>query len=455
MAFIQSDKLLDDEQQQGQAPNQGGSLLSGGSSNDVGAGVSTAGVGSGGTGGWTNIQAYLNANKGDTGSSQLLNNTVGNQFNTEKQKMGDESKSFLDSAQKQVNDSKISNDQANDYINQAAKQYSYQQPGGGAATKDKGDQAEPTDLLSYQKVTAPYGGGFQWTPQTPGVGELDYDSVVSRMKGALNNAYSGPSSYNYEFGADTQKYGQDLKDNGGFDQLMSGLYSRAAGSPLTGGMYQLQKQLDVNNSNLIDARQKLLAQYAGLEGDRDKTVQDTTAALGSLADQYRSNQTALRDYLGRKANDFQTSQDQAEADARAAFQNTFKNDHSIRGNTWWGVVPDGGAMQDAGIWGGNLTWSQLQNEQDIANDPSRTGSWFYNGPGQHALHDDWQLANDPAARAARDRLDANASFLNRFYNNEDQKYANTADEQKRSWNAIQDFLDSTAARKQQGFKVRG
>jgi hypothetical protein len=46
-------------------------------------------------------------------------------------------------------------------------------------------------------------------------------------------------------------------------------------------------------------------------------------------------------------------------------------------------------------------------------------------------------------------------MLDNFYGQQDQQYANTADQEERFYNTIQDFLNSDAERKKQGFNVRG
>jgi hypothetical protein len=400
MAYIQpDDKLLDQQNAQGaQTPG----LVGDSAGQDVGNGVSTAGVGAGGMGNWTNIQAYLGANKGDTGSAQALDKTVNSQFDTEKKTMADQSQNFLSGAQKQVDDSKVSNEQADNLIKSAADSYSWQ-----------GEQ--PTA----------------------------YKDSVGKVQGALNKEYSGPLSYDYGFTAPTQQYGQDLKDNGGFDNLMSSIYSKAAGSPLTSGQYALQKQLDVNNEGLSNTREKLLGQYAGLEGERDNTVQNTTKSLSGLAEQYRNNQSALRDYLGRTQNDYDTKIAQAEADARAAYNNDYTQGKSGMSSIGTGVFGDKSAdwRSSQNILGDNLTWDQLQREYN------------YKDPGSGAYDSGMGLwvGGDPAGNGWEQRNGA----LNNFYTSEDQKYANTGDQEERTYNAILDFLGQTGNKKQQGFKVRG
>ncbi len=451
MAYIddQQDQLdPNNPQGQGQAPQVGGgSQVAGGSQ-----GASSAGVGPGGTGGWTNIQAYLDANKGDTGSSQLLNKAVGDQFGQERSTMQGDASKYLSDAQSTADQNKITNDQANGYIDQAAKQYQY----AGSDPKGGFDYAPAPAVggefggKSMQKATP----GKATTPQEEGAPtqdqpQQDYQGIVNKFQSALNDPYAGPREYNYGFGDKTQQYAGDLKDNGGFDQLMSGIYSKAAGSPLTSGQYDLQKQFDVNNQSLGDTRNSLNDQYAQLTADRDKTVGDTTSGLSNIEQGYRQNQNDLKDYLTGQGNDYATKQSQAEAAAKDAYNTDYTTGQTGDKSIAWdsihgradGSVGDALAapFRNANIWGDNLTYKQLQDENNNVgiNNYSHPLSYF-----------DYTGTMQPEMNARKDQLGT-------FYNNEDQKYAGTGDTEKRSFNAIQDFLNSTAARKDAGFHVRG
>lgn len=392
------DKLLDNQDQQLQGQSNGSQNVSSGSSNDVGNGaVSTAGVGAGGTGGWTNIQSYLNANQGDTGSAQALNKTVGDQFNKEKDAYTQDSSKFLNDANKQVADQKIDNNQADQLIKSNSTDYSY-------------------------------GGGDQSTA---------YKGNVQKVQGALNNAYSGPTSYSYGFTAPTQNYGSAVKDGGGFDTLMNQLYSNAAGKNLSNGQYQLQKQLDVNNSALTDARSNLANQYDQLGANRDKAVADTTAGLGQAEQTYRTNQNALRDYLTGQSNNYETSEGQAEANAKKSYNDAMRADFHGNGSidTLTNRIRNAGNYGGAGggwYWGGdNYNGAFGQGQHDYVNSPLASGGIDLNPSGQLG------------------------SELSNWQYNQLQANQNVGDPEKRSFNAIQDFLNSDAARKQAGFNVRG
>lgn len=419
MAIIQDDdKLQVDPNAPAEAPGAGpgGGAISGQGSSEVGAGGAqgnSAGVGAGGTGGWTNIQAYIDANKGDTGSAQALNKTVGDQFNQEKNAYTQDSQNFLGDATKQVNDSKIDNSTA--------------------------------DALTKHATNS-----YQWGSPTQ---SLDYHGDVSKVQGALNNKYSGPTSYNYALGSKTQEYGNDLNDNGGFGQLMNHIYGEKAPG-LNQGQAELQKQLDLNNTGLDDARKGLQGQYTDLGAGRDKAVADTTTGLNGLATQYGANQNALKDYLGKQASAYNTKEAQDEADARDAYQGAYTGGHSGLNNVFYGTANGGdfaNTLADKGVWGddgSNLTWQQLQNEQTIGAPGNRDMDYGNLAQGGNPVkYDDGRMANRSGL------FDQNGLSLQNFYNDQEKTYQDTGDEDKRSFNAIQDFLNSGDARKEKGFDV--
>lgn len=414
MAYIngtKEDDLLNQNGDQAQAPELSQQTqLVGGDSQAVGNNTAQQGTGGAASNkGWTNIQAYLGANQGDQGSAQALNKQVGDQFGQEKQNYTQQSAGVRANAQKQVDENKISNDDADKIIKQSADEYSW-----------NGQQSSP------------------------------YTENVQKVQGALNNQYSGPTSYNYAFNPTTQNYGNQLKDNTGFDALMNNVYSNAAGRNLSSGQYNLQKQLDVNNQNLVDTRANLSNQYDQLGSGREKSVQDTTAALGQAEQDYRTNQNALRDYLYGQLNAYDTKSTQAEIDARAAYNKDYTTGQSnirnyadtLSDNLRGGMVIHS-TYGDNGIAGQN--WQDVQNILNNPNTYERLDNAVVGGRGVNAN----TAAND---RAWRDSAQA---ALNNYYQGIDAQYANTGDAEKRSYNAIEDYLGLTDPRKQQGFSVRG
>jgi hypothetical protein len=413
MAYINNtkeDELLNPNQDQQPPELSQQSALVGGDSQAVG--NNTAGTGTGGAAGnkgWTNIQAYLGANQGDSGSAQALNKQVSDQFSQEKQNYTSKAQDATNQAQQQVNANKVSNEDADKAIKSSADQYSFD-----------GNQSS------------------------------EYSSGVQKMQNALNSQYQGPTNYNYAFDTTTQNYGNQLKDNTAFDELMTNVWSNAAGKQLSSGQANLQKQLDVNNQNLVDTRQNLSNQYDQLVSDRDKTVQDTTSALGQAEQDYRTNQNALRDYLSGQLNTYDTKGNQAEIDARAAYNKDYTTGQSnvrnyadaLSDNLRGGLIVHS-TYGDNGNAGQN--WQDVQNILNNPNTYERLDNAVVGGRGVNAN----TAAND---RAWRDNA---LTALNNYYQGVDQQYANTGDAEKRSYNAIADYLGLTDPRKQQGFSVRG
>lgn len=406
MAFFDDPNKQQDPTQGQTAQTGGGSApsIGGSTASDIG-GVSTAGVGAGGTGGWTNIQAYLNANQGDTGSANALKNTVGSQFNDEQGKMQSDSTKAVSDAQGQFDKNKISTDQAGQMVNDNAALYDY----GGTQSK------------AYQDNT-------------------------SKMQSALNDKYSGPTSYAYGFSAPTQNYGDNLGNDQGFKGVMNYVYGKAAGQPLNSGEAELQGQLDVNNGNLSKARNDLSTQYQGLQNQRDQTVAGTTAKLNDIGTQYQDNQNNLKGYLNQQLGSYDSKVGQEQQAARDAYNGEY-NSASGRQNALYGMPVDIGGATANNLYNANATWSGLQHEGDIKNNPGSAWSQPLNG----------QYMGQGAGYAALEaqRANANQGALQNWYGAEDQKYANTADPEKRDYNAISDFLGQTGNKKDSGFKVRG
>lgn len=410
MAFVLDP---DDDEQNNQGQTQAAAPQIGGQSAQVGGAPAATGVGKGGVGGFTNLQNYLSANAGDSGGTAALNETVNSEFGKEKENITGNANKYVQDAQKQVTDSSINNEQADDLINKSA--------------------------LTYD-----YGGKHQ----------DGYSQNVDKVRGALTNQYSGPRDYSYGLGAKTQEYGTALTNDQSFNGLMGNIYSQKAGQPLSSGQKNLQSQLDVHNTSLNDARKKLLGDYTGLESLRDDTVKNTTEKLGGLEQQYRMNQNNLRDYLGLQSNTYDTKAAQAEIDARKSYNDTYTKEGSGRVNAYQPAMPSGGGtenMRDRGVWGAdgtNLTWEQLQREQGLG------------APGSQDYYYQWMTrpgfinSPNPQERDIASRFQGSGGALNQFYGAQDEKYANTADTEKRSYNAIQDFLNSEAARKEAGFQVR-
>lgn len=258
MAYLDEDeKLLGQGNQSTGTAASSQSPLVGSSGSDVGTGVSTAGVGAGGQGGWTNIQAYLNANKDNQNATpNALNSQYGSVFDEEESKLNADSSSVKTQAQSEAQKLTGKQDQLESYVNRAAR---------------TGDDNERT-------------------------------GIVDEVKGYLNNQYSGPQSYAYGLGAKTQDYGTQI--TGDRTALLNNVYKNAAGGQITQGQLALQNQLDVNNTGVDDARAALAARYSGLQNLANKTTEDTNKAITDAKSAYGTSQTGLKDELNRMADTY-------------------------------------------------------------------------------------------------------------------------------------------------------
>lgn len=467
MAFIQGqdeDELLNGQQPLvGQGSAQVGQAQGSGLGGPAGAG--------GQSGGWTNLQAYLTANQGDTGSAGALQKTVGDQFSKERSDMTGNAQKSLSDAQQYAADNSLSQGKVDDLTKRATELYSWggeqqQQPAGG---KDQALGGGGQTTGTQEKVTDDGSPG----PVAGNSGNVDssksYDELVGQIKSGLTNQYTGARDYSYGFGNQTQEMGSQLKDNGGFDQLMNHIYSNAAGRPMSSGQYALQKQLDVNNEGLSSARQSLGQQYDQLGKDRDKTVTDTTKSLGDIEKNYYNNQNAMRDYIGGKANQYDTNLAQAEADARKSYQDEFAggisnaqtleqflsgslidpNDsyNRTRDNIGNYVNP-----RDNGVAGQN--WQDLQQMLDgssYIDDAALRGLLTSGGTGGPTTFDQGQY--DRVRAGEQQYKNMIQQQLAQFYADQEAKYSNLGQEQRGAYNVLQDFL-GLDNKKQRTFNVR-
>ena len=402
-----NDKLKQDQtQQQGgqqQASEVGSGALVGGASNIVSGGSGGQASAPGAQGAWTNIQAYLKANEGNTGSANYFDNKVNQTFDKEKETAQKQADDIKNQAKDTLEKTSIGQDKASQILNQASQNYSY-----------SGKQADP-----YQQQTG-------------------------QLKTALTSEFSGPREFNYGLSNEAQRFGQ-VGDQGAFKNIMEGLYNEAAGGQMNRGQLALQRQLDVSNQNLNQARDNAVNKFGTLNQDINSLAQNTTQDLQGIEGQFRGNQEALKNFLSNQANTELQNKAKAEADARAAFDkaygaksgqatasydeylkmlNSTMNNPQNLVDTWSGQ----------GAWGGdNATWKNLSKEMDVVN----------------SLNDfqkDYHLKSDD--------LKSNQDALKNFYSQQDSKYANTADSNKRTYNTIMDILNEQN-RLDKGFKVRG
>lgn len=239
MAYLENNLEEDDQLGQQGVQGQSQAPLVGSGTSNVG-GVSQAGVGSGGTGGWTNIQAYLSANPSSPGSANAVREKIGGAFDQEQSKLSTEAQSAKSQADAQTQ------------------------------TKPDLDQA--------------ISGG----------------SAAEQMKAFLNSQYSGPTQFNYALGGDTQNYGESLGSREGWQGLLNNVYDKTAGGKMTSGQRSLQQQLDVNNPYLASAQTDLSGKYGQLKNLADETVRDTQDYVGGASGRLRDSQQGAKSAIQSK-----------------------------------------------------------------------------------------------------------------------------------------------------------
>ena len=156
----------------------------------------------------------------------------------------------------------------------------------------------------------------------PSFGE--YDDVLSKLKSAATNSFSGPKNFSYSLGQNAQNYNSNLKDDNAFGNYLQNTYRERSSTPLTSGQLSLQKQLDTTNDNLAQARENLLKQYSGLEGYKNNAVADTNNYLQNKESTYRANQNLLRDNFQNEQEAYNSENQKQIEDAMKVYGETEK-----------------------------------------------------------------------------------------------------------------------------------
>jgi len=281
MAFLgEDDKLKQDAEQQGQQVGGGGqSFVSGQGSNDVGQATSSAGVTGGGGGNWTNIQAYMNANKDYSKSSDLLAKHVGGELEKEKSNIDTGSQQALDASNK-AKGFDYSVDEANKDLNSASNMYNWN-------SKNSGLYGNAQQKISNRN-NAPAVDQF-------GKNAADYQK---KYQDYMAQSYNGPKEWSYGVGAQAQDYAKNLKDDNAFNNMMTGVYQKQSGSRLTPGQLALQNQLNVaDGSKLSETRKDYQNKYGDLMNYASGKSASTTEALRNNEAHLRDTQNAIKDSM--------------------------------------------------------------------------------------------------------------------------------------------------------------
>lgn len=246
MAFIDENRFDEQDQnllnrdQMNQTPG-GAATVSAGTSQG-----SRAGVGAGGTGGWTNIQSYLKANPVNQGSANALKSEVGSQFDNEQSKLQNESSKAISDAKGQVGQFDV---------NQALNQY----------------------------------------------GSGDRQGAVQSYNDYINKQYQGPTQFNYGLGGKTQEYGEALSSPAGSQGLMNQIYNKAAGGQMSKGQRALQEQFDVTNPYTAQAQSDMSARYQALKDLANAKTSEAQGEIANAQNQLQTNKQAATSDLNTRS----------------------------------------------------------------------------------------------------------------------------------------------------------
>jgi len=398
------------------APSGGFIQGSGGGGGNIGT------VGSGAGGAWTNIQNYMSANQGDTASASYFSDKAQDAFGMDREKAKSEAEKKKQEANRQLEESTIGQDQASKLINQAGQNYSY------------GGQANDA-----------------------------YSQATGQLRDAYSAKYQGPTQFNYALSNQAQNYGS-VGDDQAFQGIMNRLYNDRAGGQMNAGTMALQRQLDSSNPALEQARQNVVADYGQLNQDIEGLAQDTTQELGGVQDLFLDRQRELKDFLRQRADAENQARLQAEADAKAAYRDTFSGDKTGIGSFDTRYMPRAAVedadkiydMNDVGPDGSNLTYKDLQSEFDeifnYLNPSSGRKKRFYS-PNDYYSDEDKAFYEDRGVVFPGDYLTDAESRLEDFYKDQREQYYNTGDAEKRRYNTIQDVLGNQGKTLDEGFFV--
>jgi len=268
MAFLEEDDKQTGQigQQQGFSGPQsfapGGAAVGGAVAGGGGPG-NAAQPGSGGASSWTNIQSYINANKGNTKSSDLLNQNVGSTFDAQKENLDKTSQDALQGSQTELGKLKL----------------------------DSGSALQGVQNSPYN-----FNG-----PQSAAYGDL-----TGKAQSTLGAKYEGPKDFQFGLSGQAQEYGQGLQDNQ-FGGMLDNLYQKASGGKLSPGQLALQRQFDAQGDSanaLTDARNNLLGKYSGLTGDVENTVKNTQNSISGNLEKFNAGQADLRSALENRIDKF-------------------------------------------------------------------------------------------------------------------------------------------------------
>jgi hypothetical protein len=284
---------LDDEQnkqnQQGQSAQDANNASSTGASLGGAFAGGISGVNPTGTSlgpnNWTNVQAYLGANKGDTGTQNALNKQVGGTLDSEKTNFGQANQSAYDPANQYLQNHSISQDQVWGALGNLANEDTAGGTNYTASYRPTNTGAETSDS----------NGMYAWKGTGYDGKESDaYKNTLADTTGKLYGDYTGPGNFNYANSADYQNYNNLLgQGEQGKNDLLNSVYKNAAGGQWTNGMNALQSQIDQNNQSTLGATQNLRNAYGAFNNQQASDTANTNQEIQNAMGQNATNKSTL------------------------------------------------------------------------------------------------------------------------------------------------------------------
>lgn len=218
--------------------------------------------GKGGSGGWTNIQNYLQANQGGNNPSNILQQQVGSTYDKEKQTLEDTASKTKTAAAEEAKRTDIGKDKASKLVEAAGQKYQYNVP----------------------------------------TQSSDYQTAIKAIQDPLGYTYNKPI-YDYAVSAPFQKYQAGLSKEaspGQFNQMMADVYGGIAGRGLSSGQKALQTQLQGGDEQFDPIRQALATKYGEYNPLVEQTRKDVGTEIENQGKTFEDNKNKYLETLAGK-----------------------------------------------------------------------------------------------------------------------------------------------------------
>jgi|GEM_PF-1557796 len=310
------EKLIGEEEDDSQTGAGGGTQLGAGESNQIASGPAGSGgsggasalgmvSGKGGRQGHVNLQAYMKANEGNTGSANALEGKFNSAFDSEQSGLQQKSDAAIGQASKLAAENKINTGSWGSQDQKIKLGGAGGQVGGQKPTFRDLQPTTDTGVIQTpeqrQKVgIADPGKDAQRGIRAPNLQYMiesaskydpasqDYQDAVQGIRSRLSSQFNiGP--VNYQPSDNIQKYQKGLSDESQFGGLMDSVYDDVAGGRITTGQRALQRQLDSTNDQFGRVKESALAKLSGLS----PIAEQANSEIEGYKNEFNQNKDAL------------------------------------------------------------------------------------------------------------------------------------------------------------------